>query len=115
LYLDEDAMDSDLVNALRLRGIDVLTVREAGMVGKPDGSHLQLANDKRRALYSFNIPHFCRLHAEWMAAGRSHSGIILAQQQRFSVGEQLRRLMLLTNARSAERMKNSLEFLGYWD
>lgn len=43
LYLDEDAMDSDLANALRLRGVDVLTALEAGMIAKPDGDHLKFA------------------------------------------------------------------------
>jgi hypothetical protein len=100
-------MDSDLVTAVRLQRIDALTAREAGMVGKPDESQLQLATDSGRVLYSFNIPHFCRLHAQWMAAGKSHSGIIVAQQQRFSVGEQLRGLLLLINARSAEQMRDS--------
>lgn len=31
LYLDEDAIDDDLVQALRFRGVDVLTATEAGM------------------------------------------------------------------------------------
>ncbi|HEV7396820.1 MAG TPA: hypothetical protein VGN86_09955 [Pyrinomonadaceae bacterium] len=31
LYLDEDAMDSDLVRALRLRGVDVMTALDAGL------------------------------------------------------------------------------------
>jgi len=31
LYLDEDSQDSDLVQALRLREVDVLTAAEAGM------------------------------------------------------------------------------------
>jgi hypothetical protein len=43
LYLDEDAMDADLANALRLRGVDVLTALEAGMIEKPDGDHLKFA------------------------------------------------------------------------
>lgn len=31
LYLDEDAMDSDLVRALRLRGVDVTTALDVGL------------------------------------------------------------------------------------
>ena len=35
-YIGEDAMDYDLVQALRLRGVDVQTAREAGRIGSPD-------------------------------------------------------------------------------
>jgi hypothetical protein len=33
LFIDEDAMDDDLVQALRLRGADVQTAIEARLVG----------------------------------------------------------------------------------
>ena len=36
LYLDEDAMDKDLAEALRQRGVDVLTALKAGMIECPD-------------------------------------------------------------------------------
>ena len=32
LYLDEDAMDGDLVRSLRSRGIDVVTAADAGLL-----------------------------------------------------------------------------------
>jgi hypothetical protein len=32
LYLDEDTMDADLVRALRIRGVDVTTALEQGMI-----------------------------------------------------------------------------------
>jgi hypothetical protein len=35
LYLDEDAMDWDLVQALRTRGVDVTTANLENMVQKP--------------------------------------------------------------------------------
>ena len=36
LYLDEDAMRTDLVLALRSRSVNVLTAREAGMTSRDD-------------------------------------------------------------------------------
>ena len=36
LYFDEDAMDSDLIDTLRARSVDLETVFEAGMVGRED-------------------------------------------------------------------------------
>ena len=49
----------------------------------------------RRSPYSFNIADFHEIHTKWVANSRIHAGIILAQQKRYSVGEQLRRLVHL--------------------
>ena len=54
LYLDEDSQDSDLVQALRLREVDVLTATEAGMNGREDEEQLDHAAAQERVLYSFN-------------------------------------------------------------
>ena len=48
-------MDSELLRALRSRGIDVLTAADAGMIRRPDEDHLNLAALQGRALYSFNV------------------------------------------------------------
>ena len=43
LYLDEDAFARRSVNALRSRGIDVLTAIEAKMINRDDEEHLDFA------------------------------------------------------------------------
>lgn len=110
LYFDEDTMDKGLVAALRARGADVLTALEAGMIERPDDHHLKFATANGRVLYSFNVGDYCRLHA----GGRTHAGLILAQQQLYSVGEQMRRLLRLINTLTAEEMQNRVEFLNRW-
>ena len=114
LYLDEDCLDRDLVRALRARAVDVMTALDVGMIHRDDEDHLEYATDKRRVLYSFNIGDFCRLHSDWLAKGKSHAGIILAPQQRYSVGDQMRRLLKLIASKSADDMKNNVEFLSHW-
>jgi len=57
---------------------------------------------------------YCALHQSWMSAGRTHAGIIVAPQQQYSVGEELRRVVRLISRRPAEQMKNRLEFLSSW-
>ena len=47
------------------------------------------------------------LHGEYMPAGRAHADIIFGDRQRFSVGEQMRRLLRILVFRSAEEMQNS--------
>ena len=113
-YFDEDTMDADLVHALRIRGVDVTTALEQKMVRRDDIEHLELATVQRRALYSFNVGDFQRLHTEYLTQGKHHSGVILAQQQRYSVGEQMRRLLKIIARVSAEEIEDRIVFLGAW-
>lgn len=113
-YFDEDALRVSLARAMRERGVDVLTAEEAGMRERDDEEHLEFATARGRVLYSFNVNDFCRIHTEYIVSTKSHAGIILGQQQRYSVGEQMRRLMRIVNARTAEQMVDQLEFLSNW-
>lgn len=114
LYLEEDSMRRALIRALRTRGADVTTALEAGMIECDDKEHLDYATTQGRVLYSFNVGDFYGLHLAYLAEGKSHAGMILAQQQRYSVGEQMRRLLKLVTTKSAEDMKNQVEFLSAW-
>jgi hypothetical protein len=112
--MDEDSMDGDLVRALRLRGVDVLTAHDLGLIGESDDKHFAHAAAEGRTLYSFNVADFMSLHHRCLSEDRHHAGIILAQQQRYGVGEQMRRLLHLIGTKSAERMQDSVEFLSAW-
>lgn len=114
LYLDEDAMDRDLIRALEARGVDAESVLESEMVGYSDLEQLEYAASHGRVLYTCNVGDFHQLHWEYMNTQRTHSGIILVPQQRYSVGEQLRRVLALVSSLSAEQMKDRLEFLSSW-
>lgn len=114
LYLDEDSMDRALVRALRAREVDVLTAIEAGLIAKPDSQHLSYASDQDRALFTYNVGDFCSLHDLLIREGRRHSGIICAQQQSYTIGETLRRLLHLIGTVSADEMRNRVEFLSRW-
>jgi len=114
LYLDEDAMDDDLVQALRFRGVDVLTATEAGMLHRNDDEQLYWATVNRRVLYSFNVKDFYQLHTRLLEQASVHAGIILAPQQRYSVGEQMRGIIKLISTKSAEDIQSQVEFLSNW-
>ena len=107
-------MDSDLVRGLRSRGIDVRTAADAGMIRRKDEDHLSLATAQGRVLYSFNVADFHEIHTVWMATDRVHCGIILARQKRYSVGEQIRRLIRLMGSLTEDAMRNREEFLSQW-
>jgi len=114
LYMDEDSMDSDLVRALRVRGVDALTAYDAGLIGQSDLKQLLYAAANGRALYSFNVADFMKMHDAYLKRGGHHAGIILAQQQRYNVGEQMRRLLRLVGTKPAEQMRDGVEFLSAW-
>jgi len=115
LYFDEDAQDSDLIRALDLRGVDVIGAWMAGMRERSDEEHLLWATAQKGTLYSFNGRDYCRLHAEFITQSRSHAGIIVAKQQHYSVGEQMRRLLKLIATKPADEMTNRIEFLSDWE
>lgn len=114
LYFDEDSMSHALVEALQSRGVDVLTPLDVGTIGWPDEEQLQFASEAGCAIFPCNVGDFLVLHSKWQEGHRNHAGIILAQQQQFSVGELMRRLLRLISNRTAESMLNQVEFLGAW-
>jgi len=54
------------------------------------------------------------LNTTLLTQGQSHTGIVLAEQRDFSVGEQMRRLLNLIARKPAEEMVDQVEFLSTW-
>jgi Domain of unknown function (DUF5615) len=111
LYLDEDAMNRRLVEALRGRGVDLTTPGETITTGLSDEQQLILAHSQGRVFYTFNVGDFCQLHSQFLMDEREHAGIVISSQD-YPVGEQMRRLLNLIANRSAESMANQLVFLS---
>jgi uncharacterized protein with PIN domain len=114
LHLDEDAEAHALVRALRGRGVDVTTTSEADLMEASDEAQLLRATREGRALLTYNAADFCRLHKQFIQEDRHHAGIIIAEQQRHSVGEMMRGVLRLTATFDAETMRDRLEFLNRW-
>lgn len=114
LYFDEDSVNRALIRALRARGMDVTNAVDAGHAGTPDLVQLELASAEGRVLFTYNVGDFFALHTRLRLEGRSHAGMILAVQQRYSVGEQMRRILRMNRERSSEAMKDQAEFLSAW-
>jgi Domain of unknown function (DUF5615) len=114
LYIDEDSMDTDFVQALLTRNVDVLTVADVGMLHKSDEEQLDWATENSRVVFSFNTRDFYHLHTIVLERGSVHAGIILAPQQRYGIGELMRGVLHLINTKSAEEMHGQLEFISDW-
>jgi hypothetical protein len=65
-------------------------------------------------LYTANRGDFTRLHRDWLAQGKHHAGIIVMTQQRYSTGEQVRRLEAMQRELSSSDFIDRLEFLSNW-
>ena len=114
IHLDEDADAHALLNALRQHGLSVTSSRERGLAGYSDAEQLEWATQQGRVIYTYNAADFCRLHAAVLQQGRHHAGIIIGDQQTVSVGEEMRRLLKISDARTAPEMRDKLEYLSNW-
>lgn len=79
VYADEN-LDRLLIVALRARGVDVVTAREAGRLRAPDEQQLAYATSLGRVLLTHDRGDFRRLHRACLEAGRSHAGIAILPQ-----------------------------------
>ncbi len=111
LYVDEDASESAVILQLRARGVDLLTTSEAGRLATSDESQLAFAAENGRAIYTFNVSDFARLHRQFLRSGRGHAGIVVIPEQRYSIGEKIRRLASFVQATTSDEMQNRMEFL----
>lgn len=114
LYFDEDASEYAVIRNLRARGVDVTSAVEEGRNGFSDPEQLVFATEQGRVICTSNLGDFISLHTDSLSQGKPHAGIILIHQQRFSVGQQILRLLRLMETKSAEEMHNSIEFLSNW-
>lgn len=104
-HLDEQIPPA-LAEALRSRGIDVTTTADAGLPGCADREHLAFANAAGRIVITQDMD-FLRLHSE----GVPHAGIAFWRQQSRTIGEVVRRLLLVHAIMSPDEMKNRVEYL----
>lgn len=107
-------MHRGLITALRARGIDIQTAEEVGFRPRPDEEHLRYAASQGRALFTFNVRDFFRIHTELLEKGQGHAGLILAKQEGFQVGRYMRGLLRLIGELGADDMRNRVEFLSAW-
>lgn len=104
-YLDEH-IPKGVIEGLRRRGVDVLTVQEADRSGDSDEKQLAFATREGRVLVTFDDD-FLRLDA----SGIPHTGVVFSQTGRRTVGELIESLMLIANVIESNEMKNHIEFI----
>ena len=103
-YLDEQ-IPRAITEGLRHRGVDVLTVQEAGKSGLSDIEQLNFALAERRVLITMDSDFL-------LLARRSvpHAGIAYASASR-SIGAVISSAMLLYDVLTLDEMTNQIEYL----
>jgi predicted nuclease of predicted toxin-antitoxin system len=108
LYLDENVPEA-IAAAIRLRGYDVTTVKDAERKAASDLDQLRYASLQKRVLFTFNVADFVKLHEEFLSSGRRHSGILLSKQ--LPVGIIVKRLLKLLSRLRADEIENNIIWL----
>lgn len=100
---------SAIVEGLRRRGMDIITVQERTLQQADDEVLLETATREGRLLLT-NDADFLRIHARWMKAGREHSGIIFWRQD-LGIGVAVRRILQYALRTSPADAAKTVHFL----
>lgn len=104
-FLTDEHIPKAVAKGLRERGVDTLTMAEAGTLGAEDQWLLEFAKGRSRVLIT-NDPDFLRLHA----AGATHAGIAYAAPHT-AIGDVIRGALLIAEILDSDDMTNHVEFL----
>ncbi|HLR24615.1 MAG TPA: DUF5615 family PIN-like protein [Fodinibius sp.] len=90
---------------MRRRGIDILTISEAGKLGASDEEHFTFARQQGRAIVTHDTD-FLRL----AASSSDHSGVVYAPQEQ-TIGEMVRKASLIARIITQEEMRGHVEYI----
>ena len=93
------------MRGLRIRGVDVVTTKDADMLGATDEEHLDLATRLDRVIFTQDDD-FLRLASD----GREHAGIVYATQH-MTIRRIVAGLMLVHQLLTPAEMRNHVEYL----
>ena len=109
LYIDEN-VHRGITNGLRIRGVDVLTVQEDGLIGSKDPVILDRATKLQRVLFTQDDDFLAEANYR-QAENIDFAGVIYAHKLRVSVGDCIRDLEIIAKAASYEELVNSVQYL----
>lgn len=104
-HLDE-CCDPAIADGLRLRGINVTTSQEAGLLRADDEEQAAYGLAQNRVVLTHDTD-FLRLQAE----GIIHAGIAFCHKDTLSMGEIIKRLVLIWEVYEFEDLADRVEYL----
>lgn len=109
LYADE-CVDARIVAGLRRRGVDIMTAADEGLLGANDETHLDRASAVGRVVVS-NDQDFLRLAHQLAEGGAGHPGLLFILP-RTPIGDAVRSIALVSQAKTPEDLQNWIEWIG---
>jgi len=109
LYMDVH-IPMAVTEALRRRGLDILTTQDDGTSKQFDADLLQRATDLKRVLFSQDHD-FLKITAEWQRQGRPFLGVVFAPQRGVSLGGLANDLELIVNCCEPEELQDNVIYL----
>ena len=103
-YTDE-SVNVVAAEGLKRRGVNALSARDAGNLGSSDQEQLAYARKKNLVIVTHDDDFLS------MAMEVQHKGIVYVHQEKYSVGNLIRRLKLLWEIAEPQEMFNHVEFL----
>jgi predicted nuclease of predicted toxin-antitoxin system len=103
-YLNE-SVNIAVANGLRRRGIEAISSKDAGNLGLSDEEQLNYAIRKGFVIVTHDTDFLA------MTMNFEHKGIVYVHQQKYGVGDLVRRLKLLWEIADSENLLNHVEFL----
>ncbi len=108
LYLDED-VHVGIADLLRARGFSVSTARDESQLAKSDEEQLAFAVSRRKTFMTHNRHDFEILARDYVNAGKTHYGIILAV--RHPPYKIVQRLLRILNHVTADEIHNQIRYI----
>ena len=103
-YTDE-SVSVAVAEGLKRRGVNALSSRDAGNLGLSDEEQLLYARKKSMVIVTHDDDFLS------MAVEVQHNGIVYVHQEKYNVGDLIRRLKLLKEIAEPKAMFNHVEFL----
>jgi len=108
LFLDED-VDVLIALLVRARQFEVLTVRDAGRLGRSDEDQLRFAASEGLTLVTHNRVDFEALVRRFSEMEQEHAGVIIAGRR--SPYEVARRLLAVLDRVTSDEMRNNVIYI----
>jgi hypothetical protein len=99
-----------IVGGLLRQGMDVARAQDRGLCGQDDEVLLREATREGRLMLT-NDTDFLVRHAAWQASGLSHAGIVYWHQDKYPIGEAIRRIIDYASQTSPADAANVVKFL----
>ncbi len=109
VYCDEN-IELAVVEGLRRRGIEVISVRDRKDSGRSDEYHLKHASEIGAVILTHDTD-LLKIAHRWSQEGRIHKGILYVRPLDLSIGECIRMVELAAQVLTEKEMENHIEFL----